>query len=132
MKKFAIHCFLFLSCCCFFFVFFCRRLLHLMKGSRAYHKPVELEQYSLIKSFTYSSNVGQLKKKNRKYQSNHIIRKVKKMKESVKYSQAIYLGVINTVCEKKTVPKRGEPTAQQLLGSFHYFVISCHTSGFHL
>ena len=57
-----------------------------MKGSPAYHKPVELEQYSLIKSFTYSSNAGQLKKKNKKYQSNHIIKKVKKMKESVKYS----------------------------------------------
>ena len=58
-----------------------------MKGSPAYHKPVELEQYSLIKSFTYSSNAGQLKKKkNRKYQSNHIIKKVKKKKESVKYS----------------------------------------------
>lgn len=42
------------------------------------------------------------------------------MKESVKYSQAIYLGVINTVCQKKkTLPKRVELTAQQLLSNFH-------------
>ena len=41
------------------------------------------------------------------------------MKQSVKYSQAIYLGVINTVCQKKTVPKRVELTAQQLLSNFH-------------